>query len=114
MLFGGDDWAEDHHDIEIAEEAGQRLARQGLTGISRLQSMIAACMPAEWAELPEGEAAGRVKVGIETERGQWVQALVAAGYERQRRVWRRPARDAEGHHATCVMAFHAGRREARS
>ena len=38
-------------------------------------------MPAEWAELEEGEAAARVKVGIETERGPWVAALVAAGYE---------------------------------
>ncbi|MGB6454663.1 MAG: transposase [Streptosporangiaceae bacterium] len=85
MLFVGDDLAEDHHDIEIVDEAGQRLARQrlpeGLAGISRLHSLIAARMPAEWAELPEGEAAGRVKVGIETERGPWVQALVAAGHE---------------------------------
>jgi transposase len=85
MLFVGDDWAEDHHDIEIVDETGQRLARQrlpeGLAGISRLHSLIAACMPAESAELPEGEAAVRVKVGIETERGPWVQALVAAGYE---------------------------------
>ena len=38
-------------------------------------------MPAEWAELDDAEAAGRVKVGIETERGPWVAALVAAGYE---------------------------------
>ncbi len=38
-------------------------------------------MPADWADLPEGEAARRIKVGIETERGPWVQALVAAGYE---------------------------------
>jgi transposase len=85
MLFVGDDWAEDHHDIEVEDEAGQRLARQrlpeGLAGISRLHALIAACMPAEWADLPEGEAARRVKVGIETERGPWVQALVAAGYE---------------------------------
>jgi transposase len=43
--------------------------------------LIAAAMPAEWAELEEGEAAARVKVGIDTERGPWVAALVAAGYE---------------------------------
>jgi hypothetical protein len=30
MLFVGDDWAEDHHDIEIVEEAGRRLARRRL------------------------------------------------------------------------------------
>jgi hypothetical protein len=26
MLFVGDDWAEDHHDVEIEDQAGQRLA----------------------------------------------------------------------------------------
>jgi hypothetical protein len=41
--------------------------------------LIAGCMPGEWADLPDGEAAHRVKVGIETERGPWVAALVAAG-----------------------------------
>lgn len=85
MLFVGDDWAEDHHDVEIEDDAGRRLARkrlpEGLTGITQLHALIAACLPAEWADLPAGEAAGRVKVGIETERGPWVQALVAAGYE---------------------------------
>jgi len=85
MLFVGDDWAEDHHDVEIEDEAGRRLARrrlpEGLAGIAQMHALIAACLPAEWADLAEGEAAGRVKVGIETERGPWVAALVAAGYE---------------------------------
>ncbi len=85
MLFVGDDWAEDHHDIEIEDESGRRLARvrlpEGLQGITRLHALIAGHMPADWADLPEGEAARRIKVGIETERGPWVQALVAAGYE---------------------------------
>ena len=85
MLFVGDDWAEDHHDVEIEDEAGRRLAGrrlpEGLAGISRLHALVAACLPAEGADLPEGEAARRVKVGIETERGPWVAALVAAGYE---------------------------------
>jgi transposase len=85
VLFVGDDWAEDHHDLEIEDEAGRRLARvrlpEGLQGITRLHALIPDHMPADWADLPDGEAAGRVKVGIETERGPWVQALVAAGYE---------------------------------
>src|SRR6266700_3812710 len=85
MLFVGDDGAEDHHDIEIVDETGRRVARQrlpeGLSGVSRLHALIAAAMPAEWAELETGEAAGRVKIGIETDRGPWVAALVAAGYE---------------------------------
>ena len=38
-------------------------------------------MPAQWAELDPAEAAARVKVGIETDRGPWVASLVAAGYE---------------------------------
>jgi transposase len=85
MLFVGDDWAEDHHDIEIVDEAGRRLARrrlpEGLAGISQLHALIAGHLPEEWADLPAGEAAQRVKVGIETERSSWVAALVAAGYE---------------------------------
>ena len=32
MLFVGDDWAEDHHDIEIVDEDGRRLAQRRLPG----------------------------------------------------------------------------------
>jgi transposase len=85
MLFVGDDWAEDHHDVEIVDEQGRRLVRrrlpEGLAGMSQLHAMIASQLPEEWPDLPAGEAARRVKVGIETERGPWVQALAAAGYE---------------------------------
>ena len=85
MLFAGDDWAEDHHDIEIVDEDGRRLARrrlpEGLAGISQLHALIAGFLPREWADLPPGEAARQVKAGIETDRGPWVAALVAAGYE---------------------------------
>jgi hypothetical protein len=85
MLFVGDDWAEDHHDIEIVSENGRRLARrrlpEGLDGVTRLHALIASVMPKEWAELPASDAVARVKVGIETERGPWVASLVAAGYE---------------------------------
>ena len=83
MLFVGDDWAEDHHDVEIVDDAGRRLAAtrlpEGLDGITRLHALIARFAPAEWAELDHGEAESRVKVGIETDRGPWVAALVAAG-----------------------------------
>ena len=85
MLFVGDDWAEDHHDVEIVDDAGRRLAAkrlpEGLDGITRLHALIARFVPADWAELDPGEAESRVKVGIETDRGAWVAALVAAGYE---------------------------------
>jgi transposase len=85
MLFVGDDWAEDHHDIEIVDDDGKILARrrlpEGLEGVTRLHSLIAAQMPDDWVDREPGEAAGLVKVGIETDRGSWVAALVAAGYE---------------------------------
>jgi len=85
MLFVGDDWAEDHHDVEIVDEAGMVLARrrlpEGLEGVTRLHALIAERMPDDWVDLEPGVAAGRVKVGIETDRGPWVAALVAAGYQ---------------------------------
>jgi transposase len=85
MLFVGDDWAEDHHDVEIVDEAGKLLARrrlpEGLEGVTRLHALIAERMPDDWVSLDPGEAARMVKVGIETDRGAWVDALVAAGYE---------------------------------
>ena len=84
-MFVGNDWAEDHHDVEIVNERGRRLARrrlpEGLDGITRLHALIAQFFPEEWADLEPAEAASRVKVGIETERGPWVQALIAAGYQ---------------------------------
>ncbi|MCP2622119.1 IS110 family transposase, partial [Mycolicibacterium smegmatis] len=40
MLFVGDDWAEDHHDLYLMNEAGDRLASrrlpEGLAGIRLL------------------------------------------------------------------------------
>src|SRR3954452_17290181 len=85
MLFVGDDWAEDHHDVEIVDDQGVVLARrrlpEGLEGVSRLHALIAAQMPSQWADLDPVEAASRGKVGIETDRGSWVGSLVAAGYE---------------------------------
>jgi Transposase len=85
MLFVGDDWAEDHHDVEVVDESGRLLVRrrlpEGLEGVTRLHALIAEHMPDDWLDLDPGEAADRVKVGIETDRGSWVAALVAAGYE---------------------------------
>jgi len=84
VLFIGDDWAEDHHDVELVDEGGRRLARarlpEGLEGLSRLHALIAEHLPEEWADLPAEEAARRVVIGIETDRGPWVRALIAAGY----------------------------------
>jgi Transposase/Transposase IS116/IS110/IS902 family len=85
VLFIGDDWAEDHHDIELEDEAGRRLTRarlpEGLEGITRLHALVAEHAPAAWAELAPEQAAAQVVVGIETDRGPWVTALRAAGYQ---------------------------------
>ena len=85
MLFVGDDWAEDHHDIEIVDDNGRVLSRgrlpEGLEGATRLHALVSAKMPDDWVDLDPGEAAALVKVGIETDRGSWVSALVAAGHE---------------------------------
>ena len=85
MLFVGDDWAEDHHDVELVDDQGRLLARrrlpEGIEGIAGLHALVAEQMPEEWADLAAGEAQSLVKVGIETDHGPWVAALVAAGYE---------------------------------
>ena len=42
MIFVGDDWAEDHHDVYLMDEAGRRLAArrlpEGLSGIRAFTS----------------------------------------------------------------------------
>jgi transposase len=76
-LFVGDDWAEDHHDIEVMDEAGKVLAKkrlpEGVAGMTQLHEMTG-------RYLPEDAADAEVVTGIETDRGPWVAALVAAGY----------------------------------
>jgi Transposase/Transposase IS116/IS110/IS902 family len=84
MLFVGDDWAEDHHDIEIQDEGGRRLARarlpEGIAGLSRLHELLAEQLTDD-VDPETGFVAQSVAVGIETDRGTWVAALVAAGYQ---------------------------------
>jgi transposase len=75
MIFVGDDWAEAHHDVYLMDESGRRLGSrrlpEGLSGIRQLHELIG-----EHAEEPD-----QVVIGIETDRGLWVGALTAAGYE---------------------------------
>ena len=77
MLFVGDDWAEDHHDVDLVDDEGRRLSRkrfpEGVTGLAGLHALIA-------DHLPEDADPSEVVIGIETDRGPWVQALIAAGY----------------------------------
>ncbi len=77
MLFAGDDWAEDHHDIEVQDERGRVLARarlpEGVAGLTRLHALIG-----QFADLDVEP--GEVAFGIGTDRGLWVTALHTAGY----------------------------------
>jgi hypothetical protein len=86
VLFVGDDWAEDHHDVEILDSDGKRLGRarlpEGMAGMIRLHEMIAEHLDDGDLDPETGMLApGRVVVGIETDRGSWVAALLAAGYQ---------------------------------
>jgi transposase len=91
-LYVGDDWAEDHHDVHLMNEAGARLAArrlpEGVTGVTALHGLVA-----EHASGPD-----EVVVGIETDRGPWVSALVAAGYHVYAVNPRSAARYRERHH----------------
>src|ERR1700727_790190 len=75
MIFVGDDWAEDHHDIHVMDADGARLASrrlpEGLAGVSGFHELVAS----------HAEEPSQVVIGIETDRGLWVQALSAAGYQ---------------------------------
>jgi hypothetical protein len=85
MLFVGDDWAEAHHDIEVQDEKGHRLARarlpEGIAGLARLHELIAEHLTEDDVDLETGFVSQSVAIGIETDRGTWVSALVAAGYQ---------------------------------
>jgi hypothetical protein len=75
VIFVGDDWAEDHHDVDVCDVDGKWLAKrrfpEGVEGVAALHELVAGL----------ADNAGEVVVGIETDRGLWVQAIVEAGYE---------------------------------
>jgi Transposase/Transposase IS116/IS110/IS902 family len=79
VLFVGDDWAEDHHDVEVQDGQGRRLGKarlpEGVAGIAGLHALIG-----QFADPDDEAGPAQVLVGIETDRGPWVAALVAAGY----------------------------------
>jgi transposase len=77
VLLVGDDWAEDHHDVEVQDSDGKVLKRarlpEGMAGMSRFHELVARFVAVDaepW----------QVGVCIETDRGPWVRALLAAGY----------------------------------
>lgn len=74
MIFVGDDWAEAHHDVYLCDDAGTKLVArrvpEGIGGIGVFHELVAG----------HADDPGEVVIGIETDRGLWVQALIAAGY----------------------------------
>ena len=78
MLFFGDDWAEDHHDVEVQDGNGRKLGAarlmEGVEGVAKFHALVAR----HGGDDLEPE---EVVVCIETDRGPWVQALLAAGYQ---------------------------------
>jgi Transposase len=68
---------EGHHDVEVQDETGRRLGKarlpEGVAGMARLHALIV-------EQLGQDGTPEQVAVGIETDRGRWVAALVAAGY----------------------------------
>jgi len=75
VVFLGVDWAEEHHDVCMLDEQGKVLARaqvaNSVHGVARIHALVA----------EHSEESGEVVVGIETDRGLLVQALLAAGYQ---------------------------------
>ena len=75
VIFVGDDWAEAHHDVFVMDADGARLGSrrlpEGLAGMAAFHELVA-----DHVDDPAD-----VVVGIETDRGLWAEALVAAGYQ---------------------------------
>ncbi|MCL4116628.1 UNVERIFIED_CONTAM: hypothetical protein GTU68_028869 [Idotea baltica] len=74
-VFVGDDWAEAHHDVHLMNEAGDLLATarlaHGLDGMAQFHELVA----------QHADDVSEVIVGIEVDRGLWVEAMMAAGYQ---------------------------------
>ena len=45
MQFVGDDWVEDHHDVEVQDEQGRAVKRarlpEGVVGVARFHELVA-------------------------------------------------------------------------
>ena len=75
MWFLGIDWGEANHDLCLLDQDGAVLAARrigdGLAGVGELHALVAA----------HAQDSTQVAVGIETDRGLLVGALLAAGYQ---------------------------------
>ena len=107
-LFVGDDWAEDHHDVEVMDEAGRVLAKrrlpEGVAGITQLHALIGRYLPedAEDAEVVsrDRDRPGPVGGGADRGRVHGVPGEPAAGVPvpgTARRVGRQERRRGRAH-----------------
>jgi hypothetical protein len=75
MVFVGHDWAEAHHDVHVEDDQGRLLGKarlpEGVEGVARFHELVAGFI----------NDPGEVTIGTETDRGLFVGALVAAGYQ---------------------------------
>jgi transposase len=75
VIFVGIDWSEEQHEVEVMAGSGQRLRSlriaHGVEGLAKLQETIA-----EFASEPS-----EVVVGVESDHGLLVNALVGSGYQ---------------------------------
>ena len=73
-VFVGQDWAEDHHDVHVEDDAGRRLGSgrlpDGVEGVARFHELVAG----------HSDEPAEVVIATETDRGLFIGALVAAGY----------------------------------
>src|SRR2546423_3805883 len=74
-VFVGHDWAEAHHDVHVEDADGKRLAKarlpEGIEGVAGFHELVA----------PFVDEPVEVVIATETDRGLFVSALVAAGYQ---------------------------------
>ena len=73
-VYCGIDWAEDHHDISLADQAGRLLARRRISDDAAGLAMLLALL-AEYGDTPQDP----VPVAIKTPRGLLVACLRATG-----------------------------------
>lgn len=75
MVFVGNDWAQDHHDVCVVDAEGTILAEcrfdEGIEGMAGFHALLGGFV----------SEPGDVVIGVETDRGLWVEALIAAGYQ---------------------------------
>jgi transposase len=74
-VFVGHDWAEDHHDVHVQDREGRQLAKarlpDGVEGIAKFHALLT-----DHVEDP-----AEVVIASETDRGLFVAALIATGYQ---------------------------------